>query len=54
MSVGKINLIQEILQNNVYLPHSGLYRQLENSLQKLSKSDLSNLNLIIKIKNENH
>lgn len=46
----KAKLIQEILANSKYLPESGLIVWLAKSLDKLSYSDLINLNDIIMIK----
>jgi len=46
----KAKLIQEILANSIYLPESGLIVWLAKSLDKLSYSDLINLNDIIMIK----
>jgi ribosome modulation factor len=46
----KESILDTILTNSVYTPESGLIQQLRHTMSKLSKSDLSNLGLIIQIK----
>jgi hypothetical protein len=48
--MNKKNDALAILENSVYMPDSGLMQNLAGSLAKLSKSDLVNLDLIIKLK----
>lgn len=46
----KHRAIQNILNNETYTPHSGVYQLLEKALGKLSVSDLNSLDLIVSIK----
>lgn len=50
MNITKEELVKQILANPVYMPESGVYKQLEQSLLKLSKDNLSNLKMIIEFK----
>lgn len=48
--VDKQEVIARILKQDVYLPASGMIRQLTKSLSRLSPSDLENLELIFALK----
>lgn len=46
----KSEIINQILDNSVYLPESGVYKNLVAALTKMSRVDLSNLHLLITLK----
>ncbi len=46
----KRKLIDSILSNGTYLPGSGMVQHLSDRLQTLSRDDLTNIDMIVKIK----
>lgn len=48
----KVAIINKILDNPVYLPESGMRKNLVKSLTKLSLNDLQNLKLVIDLKQD--
>ena len=46
----KMEIITDILENETYMPSSGVYKQLVIALNRLSISDLDNLRLIVKLR----
>lgn len=47
MNAKKLEVVRRILENEAYLPESGLYRAVETQLLKLSLATLHGLNLLI-------
>jgi hypothetical protein len=51
-STAKEKLVDAILENETYMPDSGLIRRLRTRLLRLSQDDLSSLKLIIELKSK--
>src|SRR5438874_417367 len=50
VALDKYAIIEDVLSNSVYTPQAGMIVQLRKTLGKMSRSDLSNLQVIIAIK----